>query len=242
VTLLSIEGVSKRYRRGAREELALRDVTLRIDRGELVVVLGTRKSGRSTLLRIAAGLEHPDGGRVRFDGVDLEAARQLVGREICFCHTSFSAMEGERVIDHVAAGLLAQGASSSTARGAAERALVRVEAEACAAMQPDDLDGVESVRVAIARGLTVNPRMLVIDDPTARVGSLQRDGVLRLLRSVAADDELGVLMSTDDATCIAGADRAVRLDDGVLAGELGPHRAEVVPLRPSVRRMAVRAG
>jgi ABC-type lipoprotein export system ATPase subunit len=242
VTLLSIDGVSKSYRRGRRHYVALADVTLRIDPGEIVVVLGTRKSGRSTLMRVAAGLDNPDHGTVRFDGLDLSVSRHLVGRDLCFCHTAFSAMEGERVIDHVAAGQLAQGVSAAGAKATAERALARVEAEACAALKPDELDGAESVRVAIARGLTATPRMLVIDDPTACVGSLERDGVLRLLASIAVDDDVTVLMSTDDATCVSGADRVVRLDRGVLEGELQPHKADVVSLSAAGRQAGAWTG
>src|ERR1700726_3050022 len=103
MSLLSLEDVSKRFRRGAREHVALRGVSLAIERGELVVVLGTRKSGRSTLLRVAAGLERPDEGVVRFEGAPLSAARHVVGRQISYCHASFSPMEGERVGDQVAA-------------------------------------------------------------------------------------------------------------------------------------------
>ena len=93
MSLLSIENVSKRYRRGPREYVALQGVSLAIERGEEVVVLGTRKSGRSTLLRIAAGLERPDGGTVSFEGNALSAARNVVGRRITYGHTSFSPMQ-----------------------------------------------------------------------------------------------------------------------------------------------------
>lgn len=230
MSLLSIEGVSKRYRRGSREFVALRGVSMVVGQGELVVVLGTRKSGRSTLLRIAAGLERPDQGSVRFDGADLGRSRRALGRRLCFCHTSFSAMEGDRVLDHVAAPLLAQGASLGEARNAAERALERAAAKNCAALAPDELDGAECVRVAIARALAPRPSLLVIDDPTAHAGVLQRDAILRLLRSLAGQDGPSVLMSTDDATCISGADRVMLLDEGELRSEVEAPQAEVVPL------------
>lgn len=231
MSLLSLEGVSKRFRRGTRERVALRGVSLAIERGELVVVLGTRKSGRSTLLRVAAGLERPDDGIVRLDGVPLPQARDVVGRQISYCHGSFSPMEGERVVDHVAAALLAQRAPLAQAKRGAERALERTDVSGCAGMHPDDLTAAERVRAAIARGLVVGPRVLVIDDPTAGVGLLHGDGILRLLRSVA-DEGVAVLASTDDATCVSGADRAFALDDGTLRGDVQAPRADVVPLRP----------
>lgn len=245
MSVLSLEGVSKRFRRGAREFVALRDVTMTVSRGEFVVVLGTRKSGRTTLLRIAAGLERPDTGVVRFEGAELSRNWPVLGRQISYCHSSFSAMEGDRVIDHVAAPLLAQRASPGQARRAAERALDRTAVKHCAAMTADELDGAESVRVAIARALAPGPSLLVIDDPTARAGLLQGDGILRLLRSLAGGEGPAVLMSTDDAMCVSGADRVLSLDDGELrpdldSPELEPPPAEVVPLHP--HRVSLESG
>ena len=231
MSLLSIDNVSKRYRRGLLEHTALRGVSMAIERGELVAVLGTRKSGRSTLLRIAAGLERPDDGAVRFEGVSLSAARDVVGRRISYCHAAFSPIEGDCILDHVAVTLLAQGVASGRARRDAQAALTRASVAECAGMQPDELSPAERVHAAIARALVAAPSLLVIDDPMTGVGTLHGDGVLRLLRSIA-DEGTAVLMSTDDATYIAGADRAYALDDGQLRVDVQAPYAEVVPLRP----------
>lgn len=230
MSLLSVEGVSKRFRRGGREIVALRDISMTLGPGELAVVLGTRRSGRSTLLRIAAGLERPDEGTVEFEGADLARARLALGRRICFCHRSFSSMEGDRVVEHVAAPLLAQGAQRSAAREAAERALEIAGVSHCASLPPEDLDGLERMRVAIARGLVPGPRLLVVDDPTAQAGPLQRDPILRLIRTLADDHDTAVLMSTDDAMCVSGADRVLLLDEGELRPEAETPPAEIVPL------------
>jgi ABC-type lipoprotein export system ATPase subunit len=230
VSLLSVESVSKRFRRGGREIVALRDISMSLDASELTVVLGTRRSGRSTLLRIAAGLERPDEGRVEFEGTDLARARLTLGRRVCFCHASFSSMEGDRVVDHVAAPLLAQGKQRSSARQAAEQALEIAGVAHCASLPPEDLDGLERMRVAIARGLVPGPRLLVVDDPTAQAGPLQRDPILRLIRTLADDHHTAVLMSTDDAMCVSGADRVLLLDEGELRPEAETPPAEIVPL------------
>lgn len=235
MSLLSIEHVSKRYRRGRREYVALRDVSLRIEHGEHVVALGTRKSGRSTLLRIAAGLERPDEGFVRFKGADLASAPDLVGRRIAYCRTAFSAMEGETIAEHVMAGLLAQRFAPVAARRMAERALERTDAAGCAGMAPVELDGAEVLRVALARSLASGPDLLVVDDPMAGVGLLQSGPLLRLLHAIAGEG-VAVLMSTDDATCLSGADRAVSLDGGRLRVDTQPPQADVVPLRPVAAR------
>jgi ABC-type ATPase involved in cell division len=231
VSLLSLAHVGKRYRRGAREHLALDDVSMTIERGELLAILGTRRSGRSTLMRIAAGLEHPDHGTVSFEGAPLTSARDLVGRRVCYCVASFSPMEGEQVVDHVAAALLAQRVPLRRAKRAAESVLARTGVEECAHVHPDGLNSAEAMRVGIARALVSAPILLVVDDPTAGVGPLHADGLLRLLRSIA-DDGIAVLMSTDDATCISGADRVLALDRGKLRVEPSAPTAEVLPLRP----------
>ena len=234
MTLLSVEGVAKRYRHGSRERLALRDVTMSVAPGELVVVLGSRRSGRSTLMRIAAGLERSDEGRVSFNGAALGVRSRVVGRQICYCLTSFSSMEGDRVLDHVAAPLLACGASRRASRESAIRALERVEVGHLAVLTPDELDGSERVRVAIARALAPEPSLVVIDDPTASAGTLQRDPLMRLLRSLPRGGGPSVLMCTDDSMCVSGANRVLVLEDGELRSQIDPPRAEVVPL--SARR------
>jgi ABC-type lipoprotein export system ATPase subunit len=230
VSLLSVEGVSKRFRRGGREIVALHDISMSVSARELTIVLGTRRSGRSTLLRIAAGLERPDEGRVKFEGFDLARARLTLGRRVCFCHGSFSSMEGDCALDHVAAPLLAQGLQRSAARDAAERALEITGVAHCASLPPGDLDGLERMRVAIARGLVPGPRLLVVDDPTAQAGPLQRDPILRLIRTLVDDHDTAVLMSTDDAMCVSGADRVLLLDEGELRPETDTPPAEIVPL------------
>jgi ABC-type lipoprotein export system ATPase subunit len=238
MSLLSIQEVGKRYRRGHREYVALRGVSLSVEHGELVCVLGTRKSGRSTLLRIAAGLERPDHGKVRFEGVEVSSVGNVIGRRIGYCRTSFSALEGECVLDHVATGLLAQDVAPRSARRAAEHVLSRMGAADCVHLKPHELDGAECVRVGIARALVCSPTLLVVDEPTAAVGLLQSDPILRLLRTVA-DEGIAVLMSTGDAMCLSGADRAMSLDEGELRGELQPSEADVVPLRLATPQTAV---
>jgi putative ABC transport system ATP-binding protein len=141
-------------------------------------------------------------------------------------------MEGEHVLEHVSAPLLAQGVSPRQARRAADAVLDRTSVGHCAGMHPDELDGSERVRVAVARALATSPAILIVDDPTAGVGLLQVDGILRMLRTLAKDENRGVLMSTNDAMCISGADRALSLDDGQLRGEKQQTPAAVIPLMP----------
>ena len=232
--LLSLEWVTKRFARGGRERIALRDVWLQVDPGELVAVWGRRRSGRTTLLRVAGGLDRADEGVVRFEGSDLRHDRDgMLGDRIGWVRTSFNAAHGEHVVDHVALGLLARGVQLDRARGHADAVLERAGAAACADLEPHELGSGEAARVAIARAMVAEPRMLLVDEPTKGVDLAERDAILALLRSIA-DDGVAVLMTVGEATELAGADRALSIDDGELRGAASPARAQVVPL-PRVR-------
>jgi ABC-type ATPase involved in cell division len=237
--LLELEHVGKRYGRRPGERVALRDVSLQIEPGELLAVLGRRRSGRSTLLRIAAGVEVPDEGVVRFAKRNLagSAGADVGDGGIGYCQRSFRPGEGRLVLDQIVVRLLARGASPSSAASRAHAALVRAGAERCAGVQPDDLDGAEAVRVAIARALAGNPRLLVIDEPTKGVDLLERDSILLLLRSLA-NQGVAVLMSTGETPCLSGVDRALTIAGGELHGRPRSELAPVLPLRRAAGRRA----
>ena len=235
MSLLELERASKRYGRRPGERVALREVSLRIETGELVAVWGRRRSGRSTLLRVAAGVEVPDEGVVRFAGHNLADRGASVGDGgIGYCQRSFRPGEGRLVLDQIMVRLLARGASLSSAGSRAHAALVRAGAERFAGLEPDDLDGAEAARVAIARALAGNPRLLVIDEPTKGVELLERDSILLLLRSLA-NEGVAVLMSTGEAPCLSGVDRALTIGDGELHGRPSSELAPVLPLRRAAR-------
>jgi ABC-type multidrug transport system ATPase subunit len=231
MSLLVLQSVTKRYSNGRREYVALRDVSLDVGPGELVAVWGLRRSGRTTLLRVAAGMESPDEGTARFEGSDLTRDRDsLLGSRIGYCNVSFMAAQGGAVVDHVAVGLLAHRVPRARARARAYAALERVGASASADLDPRLLDPAELTRVGMARALVTEPRLLLLDDPTNGVDLLSRDPLLGLVRSIA-DDGIAVLMTVSDVITIA--DRLLSLDDGELRGDVAPEPAQVVRLRPA---------
>jgi len=232
MNLLELEHASKRYGRGSQERVALRDVSLELEPGELVAVWGRRRSGRSTLLRVVAGLEAPDAGVVRFEGRDLNDRRAEAVRDgIRYCRKAFRSAGGQYVLDQLVTGQLTRGTSPSSARSRAHDALARTGAEQCAGLRPSELDNAEVVRVAIARAIAHQPRLLVIDEPTLGVDLAGHAQIVSLLRSLA-DDGMAVLTSAVETTGLAGADRALSLSKGELRGELTTAPvAPVVPLR-----------
>jgi ABC-type methionine transport system ATPase subunit len=232
VTLLALEHVSKCYRRGRRELPALRDVSLDMTAGEIVGVWGRRFSGRTTLLRIAAGLEAPDSGRVLLSGIDVaEHPEGALRRRVAYCHTSFAPAHAQLIVEHVAVPLLAVGTRIDRACTRAQAMLDRVGAGSCAEMCPHELTQGELVRVVLARALLQQPQLLLIDEPTSGVDLLERDDLLTTLRVIAKDEHVAVLLTAAEAPGLAGADRVLSLTDGALHGDAIPHAAEVVPFK-----------
>jgi putative ABC transport system ATP-binding protein len=239
MALLEFADVRKRYGRGRLECVALRDVSFELSHGELVAIWGRRNSGRSTLLRIAAGLEAPNEGVVSRDGRDLHARGAEDLRErIRYCRRTFLPTEGQLVIDRLVTAQLIRGVRRAAARTRTHAALERVGTAHCATLRPSELSIAEAVLVGIARSLVHQPELLVIDEPTLGVDVDERERILSLLRSLA-DEGVSVLMSVGETTGLAGADRALSLAAGELHGELQPMElAPVIELRAAMSRMA----
>jgi ABC-type sugar transport system ATPase subunit len=231
MSLLALEGVGKAYRDGARERVVLREVSFELEAGELAVVWGLRRSGRSTLLRVAAGVERPDSGAVRFDGRDLaEHGEELIGGGIGYCQRIFRRAGGETALEQTIGAALASGLGPAAARTRACAALERTGAIECATLGVHELDTAEALRVALARTLVLGPRLLVIDEPVRGVEIAERDGILALLRSLA-DEGIAVLASAGESVGLSGADRALSLGGGTLRASPLPEPATVLPLR-----------
>ena len=232
MALLELERVSKRFGRGSGERIALHDVSFELEEGELVGVWGGRRSGRSTLLRVVAGIERADEGVVRMQGRGLTGSRpEELRAEARFCRRTFRPAEGNTVLEQLMTSQLTRGVSMDQARANARHALARLGAQHSASMRPCEMDGAEATRVAIARAIVREPKLLVIDEPTLGVELPARDQILALLRGLA-DEGIAVLYSATDTSGLTGADRALSLAKGSLNGELSlPELAPVVPLR-----------
>jgi ABC-type lipoprotein export system ATPase subunit len=239
MSLLEVRNVSKHNSRGSRRIEILREVSLEIDAGEFVAVWGLRRSGRSTLLAIAAGVDQPDAGTVLFSGKDLNSRGSTgLGNGVGYCHQLTGAPSRRKVIDNVRAGLLARGVAAPVAHSHAYRALERVGVERCAEFTLGDLDAAEAVRVAIATALVLQPRLLIIDEPTKGVDLLERDKLILLLRSLA-NEGIAVLVSDGDGSGLSDADRTLSLSAGELRGKTTPREmGSVLPLRATGRNTA----
>jgi putative ABC transport system ATP-binding protein len=215
---LELLQVSKTYGSGANEVHALRDVNLSVERGELVAVMGPSGSGKSTLLTIAGTLEEPTSGHVVVDGVDLagvsrsERAR-MRRRSIGYVFQDFNLLPGLTALENVTLPLELDGVGMKDARSTGIEAMRMLDVADHSDRYPDELSGGERQRLAIARAIVGERGLLLADEPTGALDSVNGEGVMRLLRSATQCGVAGVVV-THEAQLASWADRVVFLRDG----------------------------
>jgi putative ABC transport system ATP-binding protein len=218
---LSLEHVTLRYRDGREEITALDDVSLEVYPGEYLGIWGTRRAGKTTLLRVAAGRLLPDQGAVRFAGRDItrisgdERARLQRRGGIGLVSGDWRPQRHQPVGEHVALGLLSDGMSLREARGPAWRALERVGMSGCAYMPATRLSLGERFRVQIARALVHDPRVLLVDEPTMWSRPSEAVELYELLRALGVGSS-AVVVASEELAPIRMAHRIVGIDGGRL--------------------------
>jgi putative ABC transport system ATP-binding protein len=214
---LELRHVSKVYGSGASEVHALRGVDLSVDRGELVAVMGPSGSGKSTLLTIAGSLEKTTSGQVLVDGVDLATVSRsdrakLRRRSIGYVFQDFNLLPGLTTLENVTLPLELDGTSARSARETGLAALEELDVAEHSDRYPDELSGGERQRIAIARAIVGERGLLLADEPTGALDSVNGEGVMRLLRAATHRGVAGVVV-THEAQLASWADRVVFLRD-----------------------------
>jgi len=241
VTLLAFKGVSKSLQDGARSVVVLDGVSLEVEDGDVVGIFGERQSGKSTLLRVMAGIEPPDSGVVSFEGKDLarlstdERARMWNHRGIALVRCDWRPVRSnELVVEYVATPLTAGGITLAEAETFARPVLDRVGVLAWADQGTDRLSLNERIRVELARALIREPRLLLVDEPAILAGAGASRELYGLLRSLAKESKMALVIASEDTTPLAGVQRAMRISDGrVITTD---SRRRVVPFPERRRR------
>jgi len=216
--MLELRDVAKVYGEGAAEVHALRGIELTVAVGELVAVMGPSGSGKSTLLTIAGSLEEPSSGDVLVGGASLggmsrkEKAR-LRRQSIGYVFQDFNLLAGLTAAENVAMPLELDGTSARDAKAAALAALEDLGIAERADHFADDLSGGERQRVAIARAVVGSRRLLLADEPTGALDSVNSEAVMRLVKRICERGAAGVVV-THEAQLASWADRVVFLRDG----------------------------
>lgn len=219
--LVELRGVSREY--GSPPSVALSAVDLRVERGEMVAILGPSGSGKSTMLNLIGTLDRADAGLVRIDGSDVStlgdgAMSSLRAHTIGFIFQQYHLSDGMTSIDNVASGLLYTGAPVRVRRARAELALQRVGLGHRLRHKPTQLSGGERQRVAIARAVIGEPVLLLADEPTGALDTASGDTVLEILRELNGSGTT-VIVITHDLDVAAKLPRRVSLRDGVIMSD-----------------------
>jgi putative ABC transport system ATP-binding protein len=224
--ILELREVHRIHGAGETAVHALRGVSLTVDAGELVAVMGPSGSGKSTLLNLAGGLDRPTKGEVVVEGTVLAGCGRrglaaLRRRRLGYVFQDLNLLASLTAVENVALPLELDRMSVRRARRQALAALSEVDMAGYAARFPDELSGGQQQRVAIARALVGQRRLVLADEPTGALDSQTGEAVLRLLRSKVDAGAAGMLV-THEARHAAWADRVVFLRDGVIVDTSGP--------------------
>jgi putative ABC transport system ATP-binding protein len=225
LSMLELRQVSKVYGSGPTEVRALWGVDLKVEAGELVAVMGPSGSGKTTLLAIAGSLEAPTHGEVFIGGSALSAMgrnrlARLRRRAIGYVFQDFNLLAGLTAIENATLPLELDGVTMRAARKIAGDTLERLGIAELADRYPDDLSGGERQRVAIARAVIGERGLLLADEPTGALDSVNGEAVMRLLRAACGDGVAGVVV-THDAQLASWANRVVFLRDGRAVDQTG---------------------
>ncbi|MBR1686866.1 MAG: ABC transporter ATP-binding protein [Clostridia bacterium] len=220
--LLDLQDVSRVFRREKTTVEAVKHVSLQIESGEFVSIIGRSGSGKSTLINLITGLLQPTSGRIFLDGEELTAlpdaqATKLRNARIGYVPQGQSTISNLSVIDNVRLPFFLF-PREGTPDAKAEELLTRLGIGQLADAMPRSLSGGEQRRVAIARALINTPSLVVADEPTGDLDSANTQAIIRLFREIA-DGGTAVLMVTHEVDTTAAGDRVYRMEDGRLTQE-----------------------
>lgn len=228
--MLSLEHVTKHYRRGDSSTVALQDVSLEIAAGSFVSFMGPSGSGKSTLLHLMGALDVPTEGKLLLDGNDLgklddDSLTLLRRQRLGFVFQFFNLLSTMSALENAMLPALLCNVPEKRARESARALLVAVGLEHRLSHKPQQLSGGEMQRVALARALVNEPVLLLADEPTGNLDSHNGAEVLDRLRRITQERGVTVVMVTHDAHAADVGDRVVHLSDGRIVEDVRVQRA-----------------
>ena len=218
---LAVENVSKQFRQGDRAVAALNGVSLQVQRGQFLAIMGASGSGKSTLLHLMAALTPPDGGRVLVNGQDLTRMndRELTlfrRRNIGLVFQAFNLIPTLTAEENVALPLMLEGRNGGAAKAKVEELLASLGLASRRGHRPDAMSGGEQQRVAIGRALVTDPAVILADEPTGNLDSANSKSVCELLRDLSSIHNKTIVMVTHEPSVAAYAQEVAVLKDGRL--------------------------
>lgn len=220
MSLISMRNIVKEYRVGETRLRALDNVSLDIEQGEFVAIVGQSGSGKSTLMNILGCLDVPDKGKYTLNGNDIFTEREgrlskIRNREIGFIFQSFNLITSLSAIENVELPLIYRGIKKNKRKHLAERALALVDLESRAKHLPGQLSGGQQQRVAIARAIALSPPLILADEPTGNLDVSSGSEIMNILARLHRRGKT-IIMITHDNTIAHRVPRRVEISDGKL--------------------------
>ena len=218
--IIEMDQIDKFYRIGSSELHALKQVSLTVEKGEFLAILGPSGSGKSTLMNIIGCMDTPDGGTYMLDGIPIHTAKekqltQIRNEKIGFIFQKYHLIQTYNVVQNIVMPLLMRGMSLREAEEASMETIEMLGLKERIHHKPRELSGGQQQRVAIARALVGEPALLLADEPT---GALDQGSGREVLKLFARLNEMGntIVMITHDLSVAQRAKRIVRIVDGAL--------------------------
>jgi putative ABC transport system ATP-binding protein len=223
VSLIRLENISRRYEMGSETVHALRDVSVNIQRGEYVAIMGPSGSGKSTLMNLLGCLDTPTSGRYELNGTDVSEMddndlADVRNREIGFVFQTFNLLPRSNALHNVELPLIYSGMDSETRRETALQALSNVGLSDRVHHKPNELSGGQRQRVAIARALVNTPSILLADEPTGNLDSKTGVEIMALFEDLAGKGNT-IIVVTHEEEIARHARRILRIRDGNIASD-----------------------
>ena len=222
--MIRAEHLSKVYRMGEIEVPALRDVSLEIEEGEFLAIVGPSGSGKSTLLNMLGCLDKPTSGAVFIGGVNTASLSEnelaeIRRKKIGFIFQQFNLIHSLTALENVALPMFFAGVKSDARIKRAAELLAKVGLRERMHHKPSELSGGQQQRVAIARALSNNPAVIIGDEPTGNVDSETGDAIMGILEGLNRNEGRTIIVVTHDTEIAAHAPRVIRMKDGRLLEE-----------------------